>query len=303
MNAVRGSPASVAASVLVRDVLTGPVRAAGVVAAGPSATYLDVEGSLVAVVGVGAVRLPCAVVASGRFSASSLAPRPESGGRHRDGDLAVGASAIHQRGRPILTVGRWFDPKVRVPTIDSTACDRFAIRVRRQGRVDPMLPADAVERLADDLAAGDTHSAVTALLGRGTGLTPAGDDLLAGTLAALRALGSPAAHGLGTVVRAAAPAATTRLSAALLEAADAGAVVPEAAAVLRALAGGGDVETAADRLVALGHTSGWHLAAGLLVGVTHAVAVRPDLVPAFDGDGFRRLGTPGRHRRDAGVPS
>ncbi|MGH9191387.1 MAG: DUF2877 domain-containing protein, partial [Acidimicrobiales bacterium] len=95
---------------------------------------------------------------------------------------------------------------------------------------------------------------------------------------------------------------TTRLSAALLDAADVGGLVPEAAAMLRALAGGGGVETAADRLIALGHTSGWHLAAGLLVGVVHAGrrAARvpasgsgvPARVRASGGDGFGRLGTP-----------
>jgi hypothetical protein len=270
---VAASPPSVAASVLVRDLLTGPVRAAAVVAAGPAATYLDVEGRLVAVVGAGGVQLPCAVVVGRTFTvAASLTSRPWSGARPHHDDLAVGAGAIHQRGRPILAVCRWFDPKVRVPAIDSGASDYFAALVRRQRRVDPMLPAEAVERLAEGLAAGDAHNAVAALLGRGTGLTPAGDDLLAGALAALRAVGSPAAHGLGSAVRVLAPVGTTRLSAALLEAADVGAVVPEAAAVLRALAGvgTGSLDAATGRLVALGHTSGWHLAAGLLVGVTAA---------------------------------
>jgi hypothetical protein len=272
MNAVHASPPSVAASVLVRDLFTGPVRAAAVVAAGPAATYLDVEGRLVAVVGAGGVQLPCAVVVSGTFTvAPSLSSRPWSARHHHD-DFAVGAGAIHQHGRPVLAVCRWFDPKVRVPAIDSGASGRFATLVRRQRRIDPMLPAEAVERLKDNLAAGDAHGAVAALLGRGTGLTPAGDDLLAGALAALRALGSTAAHGLGTAVRTMAPVATTRLSATLLEAADKGAVVPEAAAVLRALAGvgTGSLDAATRRLVGLGHTSGWHLAAGLLVGVTHA---------------------------------
>jgi hypothetical protein len=270
---VRAPRPSVAASVLLRDLLTGPVRAAAVVAAGPAATYLDVEGRLVAVVGAGGVQLPCAVVVSGTFTvAPSPTPSAGSGGRRDHDDLAVGGGAIRRDGRPVLAVDRWFDPRVRVPGVDPEACARFATLVVSHGQVDPLLPAEAVDRLADDLAAGDAHRAVAALLGLGTGLTPAGDDLLAGALAALRALGSPAAHSLGGAVRAMAPAATTRLSATLLEAADAGAVVPEAAAVLRALAGvgTGSLDAATRRLVGLGHTSGWHLAAGLLVGVTHA---------------------------------
>ena len=282
MNAVHTSRPSVAASVLVRDLFTGPVRAAAVVAAGPAATYLDVEGRLVAVVGAGGVQLPCAVVVSGTFDGCAV-PHARDPGVAAATTTTISPSvpgpSTNTAGR-VLAVGRWFDPKVRVPTIDPGASARFATLVRRRRRVDPLLPAEAVERLADDLAAGDAHGAVAALLGRGTGLTPAGDDLVAGALAALRALGSPAAHGLGRAVRAVAPAATTRLSAALLEAADAGAVVPEAAAVLRALAGAdaGSLDAATRRLVGLGHTSGWHLAAGLLVGVTHAV--RPNLAGA-----------------------
>ena len=281
--------AGAAASVLVRDLLSGPVRPARVLAAGPAATYLEAGGRVLAVVRAGGVRLPCAAMLAG-------GPLPAAGSR-----VAVGCGAVHQDGRPLVTVRRWFDPRVRLAGVDRQAVARLARVVRSGGRIDALLPVDAAERLADDLARGDASGVVAALLGRGTGLTPAGDDLLAGALAALRALGSPAAGELGTAVRARAPAATTRLSAALLEAADVGALVPEAAGVLRALAGRGAVEAAAGRLVDLGHTSGWHLAAGLLVGVTHGgVGVR-DRFPALEGDGFRRKRTPVGGLAGAGV--
>jgi hypothetical protein len=268
-----GGPATTAtASVLVRDLLTGPLRPATVVANGRSATYLGVGERLVAVVAPGGVRLPCAIL-------------PTDGGPWRGGarppgaqGWAVGGGAVHHDGRRIV-VGRWFDPRVRVPAVPRAAGLRLAGLVRSRGRLDPLLPPDAVARLADGLAAGSARREVAALLGRGTGLTPAGDDLVAGALAALRALGSPAADTLGPAVRALAPVATTRLSAALLEAADLGAVIPEAAAVLRALAGVGALEAAVDRLVGVGHTSGWHLAAGLLVGVAQARRTA-DPVPA-----------------------
>jgi Protein of unknown function (DUF2877) len=256
------------ASVLLRDVLSGPVRPGTVVATGPVASYVDVGGRLLAVVRPGGVQLPCAIVLTGD------GPTPGGVG------LAVGDGAIYRHGDPIVAVTRWFDPRVRLRGVDRAAIARFAALVSSRRRADPLLPVDAIDRLADGLACGDVQSAVAALLGRGTGLTPAGDDLVAGVLAALRAVGSPAADELGMHVRALAPVATTRLSAALLEAADVGAVVPEAVAVLRALAGvearpGNDdgpgvLEAATDRLVGLGHTSGWHLAAGLVVGVSHA---------------------------------
>jgi hypothetical protein len=272
------------ASALIRDLITGPVRPASVLADGEVATYLDVDGRLVAVVAPGGVRLPCAVVLT-----ADAQPLGGSGPTNAVG-WAIGGGAVHQRGRPALAVGRWFEPRVRVPRADPRACARLATLVRSRGEVDPLLPPGAIEHLADDLAAGDPGRAVAVLLGRGTGLTPAGDDLMAGALAALRALGSPAADDLGRAVREMAPVATTRLSAALLDAADLGAVVPEAAAVLRSLAGAGGLDAATDRLLAVGHTSGWHLAAGLVVGVAHHL--RSAEVPAFGCDGLRRPRTP-----------
>ncbi len=282
-----------AASVLVREVLVGPVRSAAVVATGRSATYLDVDGRLLAVVAHEAVRLPCAVVLAGDA-------RPPAGP-----GVTVGAGAIRDGGRRIV-VNRWFDPRVRVACLDAAAVGTLVAAVRARPRPDALLPADAVARLASGLAAGhglaagdrrdagdrrvpeartdvnDMHATVAALVGRGSGLTPAGDDLLAGALAALRAVGSAAADALGAAVRNLAPGRTTRLSAALLAAADAGAAIPQAEAVLRALAPAGaatrraaardDLVGAVGRLLGVGHTSGWCLAAGLAVGASHALA-------------------------------
>jgi hypothetical protein len=289
---VRSGTDTAAASVLLRDLIAGPVCPATVLAGGPAAIYMEAEGRVLAIVTAGGVRLPCAVVlaADGRLPAA----------RSR---LAVGGGAINADGSQLVAVRRWFDPRVRLAGVDGRAVTRLADVVRSRGSIDALLPHDAVDRFASGLVTGDAAGAVAPLLGRGTGLTPAGDDLVAGALATLRALGSPAAGQLGAAVRALAPTATTRLSAALLEAADVGGLVPEAAGVLRALAGGGDVEMAADRLVALGHTSGWHLAAGLLVGVTHAGAGPGVRLPASEGDGSRRFGTPVRHPRPLGVPS
>jgi hypothetical protein len=281
-----------AASVLLRDLFAGPLCPAKVLATGPAATYLDAGGQVLAIVAAGGVRLPCAAM----LAAGGRLPASRSGSR-----LAVGRGAVHEDGRQLVAVRRWFDPRVRLAGIDGRAVARFAHVVRSRARVDALLPPDALERLAAGLTRGDAAGAVAGLLGRGTGLTPAGDDLVAGALASLRAVRSPAADQLGAAARALAPVATTRLSAALLEAADVGGLVPEAAGVLRALAGGGDVKTAADRLIALGHTSGWHLAAGLLVGITHAGAAPSASTPepAFEGGGFRRFGTP---VRGPGVP-
>ena len=279
-----------AASVLVRDLLSGPMRPATVLAAGHAATYLEAGGRVLAIVSAGGVRLPCAAVLAvgGRLPAAGT-------------QLALGGGGVYEDGRRLVAVHRWFDPRVRLVGVDGRAVARFAHVMRSRGGVDTLLPDDALDRLARGLGHSDAVGVASELLGRGTGLTPAGDDLVAGALAALRALGSPAADELGAAVRALAPAATTRLSAALLQAADVGGLVPEAAFALRALAGAGDVETAAGRLIDLGHTSGWHLAAGLLVGVAHAGAGARDRATAFECDRFRGSRPPLRQRVGTGV--
>ena len=69
------------------------------------------------------------------------------------------------------------------------------------------------------------------LLGLGPGLTPSGDDLLAGLLLGARAFGVPLAD-LAEVIAEQAPRRTTALSARLLRHAIEGECVPEAAALV-----------------------------------------------------------------------
>ena len=108
---------------------------------------------------------------------------------------------------------------------------------------------------------------VLGLLGRGPGLTPAGDDLLAGLLLGLA--GSPGLRDpLAAAVLRHAPARTTWLSAELLRHAVAGHGVPAAVMVADAMAGHGPPDAlprALPALLAVGHTSGAALARGLLL--------------------------------------
>jgi hypothetical protein len=110
----------------------------------------------------------------------------------------------------------------------------------------------------DDL---DPH----ALLGRGPGLTPAGDDVLAGALVAAHALRHP---GLATWRRATTAALTTRrttaVSVGMLHSALDGWAAPELAGALTALCGDDDPAPAVQRLLAVGHSSGRHLLDGVL---------------------------------------
>jgi hypothetical protein len=91
------------------------------------------------------------------------------------------------------------------------------------------------------------------LLGRGDGLTPAGDDLLCGWLAVHRAAGR-ATPEVDAAVRARLHR-TTLLSATLLECALAGEAVPQVRAWLRALRTPAE-RSAARAVLDIGHTSG-----------------------------------------------
>jgi Protein of unknown function (DUF2877) len=119
-----------------------------------------------------------------------------------------------------------------------------------------------VPRLARSGSPGEID--VAALVGKGDGLTPYGDDVLCGWLAAHRAAGF-ATPGVDAAVRAVADR-TTLLSATLLECAMHGEVIPEFAAWLAAL-GTDAAESRAAELARVGHTSGH----GLLEGATRAI--------------------------------
>jgi hypothetical protein len=111
---------------------------------------------------------------------------------------------------------------------------------------------------------------VPRLVGRGDGLTPLGDDVLCGWLAAHRAAGVPT-PAVDDAVRRALPR-TTALSATLLECALAGEVADLAAAYLRAL-GTARAPAARAALTRLGHSSGGGLAHGIDLAIA-AVAAR-----------------------------
>ena len=106
-------------------------------------------------------------------------------------------------------------------------------------------------------------NAVRGLIGLGPGLTPAGDDVLAGALLALGAAGDlPRQRALAEAVGGLLDR-TTPLSAVLLDQACRSRAVPEVGALLRALACGGDLDSALVALSLVGHTSGPALALGI----------------------------------------
>ncbi|MGY2003013.1 DUF2877 domain-containing protein [Blastococcus sp. SYSU DS1024] len=269
-----------AASTAVADVLRGPARPARVLLSLPAALYVQVVGErgLGEVVGVltsDAARLPLGCVlfrpSNGRPLAGlpAGAPAEVGAGRIVVGDLAVSASA-------------WWDPRPRLPG-DRPALLPEGVRHLRNALYGegvphsaftlpglPTGPGGPLAALRGAVRRADLEAALrtaTRLIGLGPGLTPAGDDVVAGTIAGLVLLGHPAAERFAAGVCSLAGGRTTELSRALLRHAAAGQVSGEYAAVLRGLVGERPLGPAIGRLLATGATSGRAMALGLCTAI------------------------------------
>lgn len=136
------------------------------------------------------------------------------------------------------------------------------------------LGADSVRRLAAALARDDLHDALATarpLLGFGTGLTPAGDDLVGGALFARRLVrpGDRRVVALATTLVAEVAVRSHPVSAALLQDLARGesfAPLHDALQCLVALDDEGAL-AAARALVAIGHSSGWDMLTGFLLAL------------------------------------
>jgi hypothetical protein len=287
----RSQATGAAASTRTRHLFAGSRRPGQVLGVFPTAVYVGFgadEGSeLVAVETADGLRLPRAVTVAAASSARPMrAVRIGDDAHVGEGRLDVGPLA--------LDVVRWWSPR-RPRTIPSSNTSTGTSTGHDDARLDavlrllPALPADLEDRLASLTQALETsrptdlQNAVTALVGLGAGLTPQGDDVLAGLLVGLAAASRtrPLAHRLGAVVTGLATSRTTTLSAALLRDAADGFAMP---ALVDLVDGLHEVEpslrttgqrTLADvvvRLLAVGHTSGAALAHGAVAAARLHVA-------------------------------
>lgn len=128
--------------------------------------------------------------------------------------------------------------------------------------------------LAGALAAGDMGGALAAgerLIGLGTGLTPSGDDFLAGLMVILNMPAGPfGRRHRETAAALVAGAETGRVSRAMLQHAARGRTRAGAVALLEAMTGPAtrDIAAAARRVMLSGATSGTDLAAGIAAGLS-----------------------------------
>lgn len=247
------------------ETLAGGDRPARVLGAFPTAIYLLPVGEddVLAVLTSDALRLPRAVVLPAPATVRGL---DTYAGPARMGDGRV------QLGEVVLRPARWWRP-----ARPRAARGRLDVPPEATGaHLSPRLRA-AVEDLVGAVGAAADNGARTGaddrvrvaadrLLGLGPGLTPAGDDVLAGLFVAAQ-LAPYAARPLDVLarhVRGRAHGRTTALSATLLRCAADGHGVPELIAFVEAVGGGGHASAAYAELARVGHTSGRDLAVGVV---------------------------------------
>jgi hypothetical protein len=137
---------------------------------------------------------------------------------------------------------------------------------------DPWRAWHAIDALHGALGAGDLAAmlgAAGALIGRGPGLTPSGDDFLLGFAAALTATGHPLGRPFARGVAERARGATTDVARAYLDHAASGEYAEHLHTVMRALLVGSD----GDLAIAVGRALGWGATSGAdaLTGIAVAI--------------------------------
>lgn len=249
-------PVTGSASLWVLSQVAGPRRVATVLHAGERAVYLDLDGTCIAVLAADAVQVPNGV----RTELDELA------GMQAGDEVAVFNGSVEL---PTVEVLVTTIVDATVPVVAPESGTWGAERITDHAAAPLALARASLPTLAlERLAAGDT-TAVPALVGLGDGLTPMGDDVLCGWLAAAVARRHPALGEMRSVVEAGAAQRTTTLSATLLACAARGEGIPEFRDLVGAVANHdtAGVEESVDRVLAVGDTSGQ----GLLLGAVLAL--------------------------------
>ena len=285
-----------AASSALRPVLAAPARPAVCFGVTRGALYLKTAGppGVLVVLSHDAVRLPCGLVlatTSEELPLTSLVAQWPAEPRWSmepqwsmdpSAGFAVGDGAVTWTGPagPVVVraVREW--APVRLARGEVAAGALAAVHSALGGAglsgADPGVRSPLLAELS--AAAGDhdaAAAAATRLLGSGPGLTPSGDDVLAGFLAGAVAFGIDAT-ALRDATALLAPARTTALSAALLWHAARGECIDELASLAAVLASQEWrrpelTGRAVSRLLSVGHTSGAALARGLVTAAESAL--------------------------------
>ncbi len=273
----RSSPASVrmpgVASTAIRDALSEPQTPGTVLGTARHAIWLFVDGDVIVASTRDATRLPNGVEVAADAAADAFRSV------HHGASVTVGLGQLLFEELTIDVV-RWWNPR---PALRPTSTAHLVAAIVDLPTTVPDLETIPLSAALSAGSPGAILAASDALIGRGPGLTPEGDDYLAGALAALRTLGD----ALGRPDTAAmlnsltdplirhASSRTTTFSAALLRHAIDGRVAAPAGSLLRALTGRGDVARSHQYLSSVGHTSGPALAAGMILGARSLLQSQP----------------------------
>lgn len=237
------------------------------------------DGRLVAVADASVGGLPDGILVADAPDFATLRIRPGDVARWAEDELQIPTAGLAVRTDEAVEWSPRIAPR---PTADwaptSARAWTLADAVRIPGGVlDLPTARPALAALDAAIRAGDTVSAAGAagrLIGLGPGLTPSGDDALAGIECALRAVGHPMAGFLGAALGDV-EARTTTVSVALLRHAARGEAAERVHRLLDGLLGADPAALgpAIDAAIRYGATSGSDLLAGVLLGLDAATGV------------------------------
>ena len=254
----------------VADLLDGPLRRGRLLGRSRHAAWLEVDGKVVVIGDTVAVRLPNSIVATEGIGMFADASDPE---------LWIGRGGLVVGHEQVIRVMRRWDPRPVLPAVDRLdILETVRDAGGDLGAIDDADLGVALTTRNPGLVIGSASR----LIGRGPGLTPEGDDLLAGALASYLLLSESLRHEPALRLVAAvsdllieiARSRTTSLAMSLLAHALVGEVADPVADLLRAIGGRGNVDLALERLRLVGHSSGPAYAAGVFTGAAAACGSR-----------------------------
>ena len=264
-----------AGPITVGDLLGGGIRPAAVLGTFPTAIYLRLAGGeVIAVLTREAIQLPLGLTLTADSSELPLdrwtGPVRVGAGQVQVGDRSIRISRVVS-----VTAPTQLKPNGAAVAYVWRRLSVFGEAEPRPGLVDVLMSHQG-ETAPDTV--------VHRLLGVGPGLTPSGDDILAGYLVGAWSFGLDAGR-LRTAALEAAPTATSELSAALLRCAARGESIPQVSGLLSVIseanASAPRLNDALDALGRVGHTSGVSLAAGAVAAAQVAGLLPPTLAPTI----------------------
>lgn len=244
--------------------LAQPPHVGTVIHAGSDAIYVSSYDDVLGVVSRHATSLPCTISTRLHTLDGALG----EGGRPMVGDDVTIGFGVIDFGTTTVGVGRYID--FAMPTFNPAGVE--PMKERLDGLIGTSShPTELDASLLSMLAARPTD-ALMLTLGRGSGLTPFGDDVVCGMIAILVAGADPCADGLCERAVALAPERTTSLSATLLRRAALGEALPAFADVVSALIENPNNAAARiSQLLRIGHSSGAGMLLGLHLALEHII--------------------------------